>query len=706
MIERTSAKFLSDPAVPNRLPIHFYISHWLMGLIAIQVLKVARTESDNLIPLFFVMTIGVLISYLIQWRGVSTAQQTAFVGLDIAFGLIAMTSQPFLNARIGLATEPGFEVMISTSLTWYIVLRSCVMVSAGALLWQNVPTLALFGLISTYLMSAQLTTLFACFLGLLLYSLTLLNTLSHARGERTLLAKFNLHALRGSSLGLAAAGLFSLMIAPPLQTFVGYYVMQVALGINLNSPSSRNSSNSAYRDSTEVGVGPSSLSDRPILRVQMDPPVYLRERTFDTYTGTGWQTRSGFPQLLRMRYNRWVSLEEFLETPPLSAGSLVSQRITILNDWHGFVYTGANPIRLRLPAQRLMVDDFNDTLRYYQGLAAGMQYEAISNEVPATPALRNASNNFPNWALAYYTTLPQQRWERIRNTAYEIARSRSNQYDRVIALKQFVEKQCAYNLNAEAYPRDRDVVDYFLFESKEGYCDAFATSLAVMCRYVGIPARVATGFLPRFQDKETGDYILREADRHMWTEVYFPDYGWIAFDATEGARVIDNGLTENGEIVQGSAASKENMQKRLLLYGINLLLLTAVMYLFFSEILPRIRYWHVRRLPEGQIAWLYQRLAHTLAMAGVAAPAPAATPYEYWQTAQTQLGEQHSAIQNAAERFINLLVLTRYAPGAMTKENLQQLRDSLHQAQRAVAQEVPFWQRIRRGILQWRNLTR
>src|ERR1700719_4531408 len=81
-----------------------------------------------------------------------------------------------------------------------------------------------------------------------------------------------------------------------------------------------------------------------------------------------------------------------------------------------------------------------------------------------------------------------------------------------------------------ALPPDQDWVDYFLFDSKQGYCDYFATAMVVLLRAEGVPARVASGFAPGDFDPATGVSIVRENHAHTWVEAYFPSYGWVTFE--------------------------------------------------------------------------------------------------------------------------------------------------------------------------------
>jgi hypothetical protein len=87
-----------------------------------------------------------------------------------------------------------------------------------------------------------------------------------------------------------------------------------------------------------------------------------------------------------------------------------------------------------------------------------------------------------------------------------------------------------YTTHVASVPPERDWIDYFLFDAKQGYCDYFATAMVVMLRAEGVPARVASGFAPGEFDPTTTTSIVRENHAHSWVEVFFPRYGWITFE--------------------------------------------------------------------------------------------------------------------------------------------------------------------------------
>ncbi|MCM1026909.1 MAG: transglutaminaseTgpA domain-containing protein [Roseburia sp.] len=113
-------------------------------------------------------------------------------------------------------------------------------------------------------------------------------------------------------------------------------------------------------------------------------------------------------------------------------------------------------------------------------------------------------------------------------------------YDCLTQVFTFLRGQAIYELEAASTPRGDDFVEYFLFESQEGYCAHFASAAVLMLRYLGVPARYATGYslsAGTFSRDETGAYTAVATDKqaHAWAEVYLDGIGWIPVEMTPGA---------------------------------------------------------------------------------------------------------------------------------------------------------------------------
>jgi len=134
-------------------------------------------------------------------------------------------------------------------------------------------------------------------------------------------------------------------------------------------------------------------------------------------------------------------------------------------------------------------------------------------------------------------------WKTIAaNDSQEITKAYTNPYDKVTAIKNYLRTHYHYGVEQVPYPKENeDFVDQFLFETKLGYCDHFSSSMVVLTRSIGIPARWVKGFSPgetQF-NMESGNYegVVRNKNAHSWAEVYFDDIGWIPFEATPTFRL-------------------------------------------------------------------------------------------------------------------------------------------------------------------------
>ncbi|HEU4395292.1 MAG TPA: transglutaminase domain-containing protein, partial [Planctomycetota bacterium] len=114
-------------------------------------------------------------------------------------------------------------------------------------------------------------------------------------------------------------------------------------------------------------------------------------------------------------------------------------------------------------------------------------------------------------------------------------------------LETWIAARCSYSLDLAA-PGGRPPVEAFLFGSRRGHCELFASAAAVMLRSVGIPARIAIGFRGGEFDAATGVHVLRGQDAHAWVEAWIPGDGWVTFDPTPAARRPRRGGTPMDEL--------------------------------------------------------------------------------------------------------------------------------------------------------------
>ncbi len=148
---------------------------------------------------------------------------------------------------------------------------------------------------------------------------------------------------------------------------------------------------------------------------------------------------------------------------------------------------------------------------------------------PAIERLR-AGGTVPPDVVLTHQQLPRLDL-RVRALAEEITAKAATPYEKAMAIETYLRTRYTYSLQMAVSP-PADPIAYFLFERKQGHCEYFASTMTVMLRVLGIPARVVNGFRTGEYNDITGSYIIRGRDAHSWVEAYIPGYAWVSFDPT------------------------------------------------------------------------------------------------------------------------------------------------------------------------------
>lgn len=256
---------------------------------------------------------------------------------------------------------------------------------------------------------------------------------------------------------------------------------------------------------------------------------HWRVTSYDRYTGQGWSLSD----------ERQEDFPAGANLPLTVAGTIVvSQTVHWLGEPGNFFYTLGQPRQFNRPV-RLVWRGLDDLVRVE---GAAENYTALSQLVAIDPAgLDQASlAQVPPALLARYTQLPEGIPGRVANLAQTITAPYPTPYQQARALERFL-RQYPYTLAVSGPPAGSDPVDYFLFELQKGYCDYYASAMVVMARQVGLPARLAIGYLPS-PPNEAGVQLIRGDQAHAWAEIYFAGYGWLEFEPTAAFPVAAEGL--------------------------------------------------------------------------------------------------------------------------------------------------------------------
>lgn len=177
----------------------------------------------------------------------------------------------------------------------------------------------------------------------------------------------------------------------------------------------------------------------------------------------------------------------------------------------------------------------NQTAAIVSSVPPDGEYEIFSRQPPSRRDQQPYSAlKLSSAERAAYLNLPSNLPPRVIALARSVARSAAGESDYRIAqrLALEIQKRATYTLRPPPIPSSKDATDYFLFESKRGYCTHFAGALTVLCRSLSIPARIVSGFTNIEWQNRPGAAFIYEANAHAWTEIWVPGWGWATIDAT------------------------------------------------------------------------------------------------------------------------------------------------------------------------------
>lgn len=271
-------------------------------------------------------------------------------------------------------------------------------------------------------------------------------------------------------------------------------------------------------DSQSLQVkGSIELSPKVRWTVESDAEAYWRVGTYDLYTGEGWARRSG-----------GASDPSTLDGPPGESRRVVQTYTAETRI--GTMPSAWRPVSVEGPAADAALATDLNSLRPSRALQAGESYTVISQvPIASSNRLQNAGTDYPQELFERYTQLPDSTPDRVERRTERLTANANTPYEVALTVEQWLRDNREYSLDVPQ--PGNNVADEFLFERQRGYCVYYATTMAVMLRTQGIPARMTVGYTTGEQVGED-TWVVRGYNSHAWVEAYFPDVGWIRFDPT------------------------------------------------------------------------------------------------------------------------------------------------------------------------------
>jgi protein-glutamine gamma-glutamyltransferase len=503
-----------------------------------------------------------------------------------------------------------------------------------------------------------------------------------------------------------------------------------------------------FSDNIELGqIGEIKQNSEVVMRVKTGKPVpypMLRWRgiALIKFDGKRWSNPERPNERLSARPDGWILLRGPEQAAALAATDL-QYTVFLQPIATSAIFTPGEPISLKGNfSEDNSGSDWAASRSYISRDSTGSLFNPFHNYSPVrytglsrlpkldAARLRSASDEYPAAIRDEYLQLPQQLDARIPDLARQMTARASTAYDKARAIEGFLRSRFGYTLNLAGKPGN-DPLANFLFVTRAGHCEYFASAMTILLRTLEIPAREVNGFLPGEYNDLAGDYIVRASDAHSWVEVYFPGSGWVTFDPTPAAPeksgllsrlakyidwmqlswsewIINYDFSHQMQMAQNVQRASRNwteslrawfehaqfsnrqrlksMQLRhgtlgLLLPLLLVLLLLALRYELIGKVIRRLRlYWQLRA-PESPQAnpmlasRLYAELLRLLERHGFARR-PAETPLEFASSVQTP------GLAPAVSEFTRIYASARFGGAPCDTLRLRHLLEQIREAPR------------------------
>ena len=328
---------------------------------------------------------------------------------------------------------------------------------------------------------------------------------------------------------LSTVGMTLLILAAAVPLFLLF--PRIATGF-YGRPSGNTQFVSGFSDRVELGrFGAIRQSSAVVMRIQTATPpsetpenLKWRGLSFDHFDGRSWKnteqhrvavaTQGRYYKLENSAQGtNWLNQTFFVEA--LSTNVIFAARRVLA------VSIDVGHLE-RDPAGNLYADSH---------ILKKLRYEAISDAIRPNPGNISDLIPIPQDILTRYLQLPPED-SRVLDLARQVTRTSKYRYSKAMALERYLQSNYRYSFLLRATPNSKDPLAMFLFDVRAGHCEYFASSMAIMLRQLGIPARLVNGFRTGEYNRIGNSWTVRQYHAHSWVEAYFPPYGWIEFDPT------------------------------------------------------------------------------------------------------------------------------------------------------------------------------
>jgi len=443
-----------------------------------------------------------------------------------------------------------------------------------------------------------------------------------------------------------------------------------------------------------IGRGPTKLRPIPMLWFTGEYAPYWRGAVYDKYLGTAWgRSEAGSPE---------TELESFppdgtLTLPVPGGGApdhLPTYDVEAKAELPFVFYAPGQAVHIVARDPQSVPASSHVIVNGYgiAEISGGTMHQGTRYAVTVLPLEPSRTRTAPpaTSLSGRYLKVPLEA-NRVAELSQEIAGDEPSPERKLAALTEHLQRNCLYRTDAPAVPPGYDAVDYFIFDQKVGYCDLFASALAVMGRAVGIPTRLVTGYAfpspVNAASREQQGFLLRESDGHAWVEAYLPaSGGWVTVDGTPAGQESPTGPGWMKAALLRFRLVWRNRPSAVVAWALAVVLLLAAAVFLAARVRQR-RPTGARPMePDWRqlVTDLYLRLCQILRGRGYPREATE-TPFEYLAALETRWGsrdEHYGAAVPSLRALTQTFVLARYSLSPVTEEVARSATACLAEVQR------------------------
>ncbi len=277
--------------------------------------------------------------------------------------------------------------------------------------------------------------------------------------------------------------------------------------------------------------GPIKLSDRKIMIVKSDEPLYLRGSVKHIYTGNSWKSHD----MDYVRYNlrdrlndlTYYDRRSYFEEKSITIKNLNFSTQTVFSPYlpDSFSFDKASEIYVNNDHVIIIPDGIYKYEAYTIRVQKPYPYGILLSK-----GIYNTKDNIGN--IDIYLQVPEDIiTKETRDLVKSIVKDKETDYDKAIAIEKYLRDNFEYSFDVEEVPEDAEFISHFLFKEKKGYCTYFATAMAIMLRLEGIPSRYVEGYIAT-EEVEHDIYEISNKNAHTWVEAFIEPIGWMTFEPT------------------------------------------------------------------------------------------------------------------------------------------------------------------------------